>query len=775
MKKRTLISVLAAAQLMGAMHMSAAADDTANVTGQVPAFPGAEGGGMYTSGGRGYDVYEVTTVEDYGIGEPPIPGSLRDGVSQGNRNLIFRISGTIHLKQPLKISQKNLTIAGQTAPGDGIAVAGYGTDISGSENLIIRYLRFRPGSANIASEPDAFGGRDVKNAIIDHISTSWSVDETLSFYRNENTTLQWSIISESMLLSGHVKGRHGYGGIWGGENATFANNLLASHVSRVPALGNTGNKVNPVSSTDLVNNVMYNWGFNSTYGGNDQENNMINNYYKPGPSTHEKVMKRVVSPGQDGRLSWFHISGNYMYGDKAVTADNTLGTEEIKSGTTFSATPYEVLGHDTLNIKTAEQAYEQVLNQAGATYPRRDAVDARIVNDVRNGTGRLINNEWEVGGYPELKSAETPKDTDHDGMPDAWEIKFDLNPGDAADGKQITETGYSNLENYLNSLVHIDHQAENPDVELQSPKLNSIHKAGTSIKMNAKLKNKGNTAKVEYYSNDVKIGESTKGSFDFTWDHAPDGTWFISAKATDHQGNATQTTSMPIHVNTEKQSGDWTSKDIGTVPVRGNTSLSAGVLTVKGSGRIDQTADSFQFASQEVKGDTELVARIDSLTKVDNNAISGLMIRESLAPDAAAAIISTSVVKADKQETPYSVHFSTRAMKGEPILALGENDRPEDYGVPTLKGTTLPYWLKIARKGDTITGYASQDGTNWTEVGHKTIEMNETVFIGFAVDAAQNTSHIHNYNTATFSNLALTGEVVDNKKGKKDDTKADAN
>ncbi|WP_161406411.1 Ig-like domain-containing protein [Paenibacillus silvestris] len=756
--KKMLISVLAAVQLIGSVHVSASTGDTSNETSMVPAFPGAEGGGMYTSGGRGYDVYEVTTLADYGLNETPIPGSLRDGVSQGNRNLIFRTSGTIHLKQPLKIKQKNLSILGQTAPGDGITIAGYGTDISGSENIIIRYLRFRPGSANIDSEPDAFGGRDIKNAIIDHISTSWSVDETLSLYRNENTTLQWSIISESMLLSGHVKGRHGYGGIWGGENATFANNLLASHVSRVPALGNTGNNVNPVSSTDLVNNVMYNWGFNSTYGGNDQENNMINNYYKPGPSTHEKVMKRVVSPGQDGRLSWFHISGNYMYGNQAVTADNTLGTEEIKSGTSFSDTPYEVLGHDTLSISTAEQAYERVLSQAGATYPRRDAVDARVANDVRNGTGRLINNEWEVGGYPELKSAEAPLDTDHDGMPDAWEIKEGLNHNDAADGKQMTESGYSNLERYVNGLVRIDYKAENPDVELQSPALNSIHKAGSSIKMNAKLKNKGNIAKVEFYSNDVKIGEATKGSFDFTWKNAPDGTWFVSAKAIDYAGNATQTTSMPIHVNTEKQSGDWTSMDVGKVPIQGNTSLSDGVLTVKGAGRIDQTADSFHFASQKVKGDTELVARIDSLTKVDNNAISGLMIRESLAADAATAIISTSVVKADKQNTPYSVHFSTRTSHGEPILALGENDRPEDYGVPTLKGTTLPFWLKIARKGDTITGYASQDGINWTAVGQKTIPMNETVFIGFAVDAAQNTSRIHNYNTATFSNIALVGE-----------------
>ncbi|WP_231597482.1 Ig-like domain-containing protein [Bacillus sp. SA1-12] len=726
---------------------------------KVLAFPGAEGGGMYTSGGRGLDVYEVTTLEDYDGLETPIKGSLRDAVSQGNRTIVFRVSGTIHLKQQLRIEQKNLTIAGQTAPGDGITVAGFGTDISGSENIMIRYMRFRPGSANLETEPDAFGGRDVKNAMIDHISTSWSVDETLSFYRNDNTTLQWSIISESLYISGHAKGRHGYGGIWGGENATFANNLIASHTSRLPALGNTGNKLHPVSSTDMVNNVIYNWGFNSTYGGNDQENNIINNYYKPGPSTHDMVMKRVVSPGQTGKSSWFYIKGNYMDGNKAVTEDNTLGIEDIKTGTIFADTPYKVLGHDSLNIKTAEKAYEEVLKKSGATYPRRDAVDARIVGDVRNGTGRFINNEWETGGYPELTSAKAPIDTDHDGIPDKWEDANGLNPHDKGDGKEISASGYSNLELYLHSLVNMDYKPVNPEAELLSPKLNEVYKAGSTIKLNVKLEDKQSISKVEYYQNDVKIGESAKGNFDFNWENAPDGTWYISAKAIDIHGNATQTTSMPIHVNTFKQTGGWKAKDIGNVPIKGNTTKTANGLTVKGSGRIDQKADAFHFAFKEVKGDAELIAKIDSLTRVDNNAISGLMIRDSLERNAATAIISSSVVKADQQDTPYSVHFSTRTKEGEAILAPGEYDRPEEIGVPSIKGTTLPFWLKITRKGDVLTGYASEDGENWTEVGRKEIKMGEKIYIGFAVDAAKNTSDFNHYNTAMFSAISLIGDI----------------
>ncbi|MFN0222297.1 MULTISPECIES: Ig-like domain-containing protein [Paenibacillus] len=742
----------------GGLPASGIASAETSAPVNVLAFPGAEGGGMYASGGRGDEVYEVTTLEDYGIGEAPLAGSLRDAVSQGDRTVVFRLSGTIHLKQPLKIKAKNLTIAGQTAPGDGIAVAGYGTDISGSENLILRYMRFRPGSAHIDAEPDAFGGRDVKNAIIDHISASWSVDETLSLYRNADTTLQWSIVSESMLLSGHVKGRHGYGGIWGGGNATFSNNLIASHVSRAPALGNGGNTVYPVGSTDLVNNVIYNWGFNSTYGGNDQDNNIINNYYKPGPSTYANVLKRIVSPGQDGKLSRFHISGNVMHGNAAVSADNTLGTEEVKSGTEFSDTAYPVAGHDSLGIKPAGQAYREVLNKAGATYPRRDAVDARIVNDVKEGTGRLINNEWEAGGFPELKSLPAPADTDHDGMPDTWERKQGLDAADAADGRRITGSGYSNLELYLHSLVDMNAAPANPEVSLQSPEGNSIHKAGSSIKLNVRLKDKRNIAKVEYYRNDVRIGESTGGSFDYTWKDVPDGTWYVSAKAIDRAGNATQTTSMPVHVNTMKQSGEWSSKDIGKVGIKGNAAVTSEGLTVKGAGRISGTADAFQFAYREIKGDAVLTARLDSLTKVDNNALSGLMIRDSLAPDAAAAVISSSVVKAD-EGTPFAVFFSTRTQKGEPIAAPGENDFPEDHGLPALKGTAVPYWMKIVRSGDTITGYASPDGVQWTEVGASRIPMGRTVYVGFAVDAAKNSSRIVNYNTAAFSHITLEGDT----------------
>ncbi len=724
----------------------------------VLAFPGAEGGGKYTSGGRGQDVYEVTTIEDYGEGEEPIKGSLRDAVSQDNRTIVFRVSGTIHLKQPLRIKRKNITIAGQTAPGAGITVAGYGTDIGGSENIIVRYMRFRPGSDNLETEFDAFGGRDIKDAIIDHVSASWGIDEAFSFYRNENTTVQWSIISESLLISGHSKGRHGYGGIWGGENATFSNNLIATHISRNPALGNTGNEMHPVSHADLVNNVIYNWGFNSMYGGENQQNNIINNYYKPGPATYDQVKQRIISPGRDGEPGWFYIDGNVMHDNEEVSNNNWLGVEDIKEDVTFGDSPYPVLGHDTLNIKRAEEAYDLVLERAGATLPRRDAVDARVVHDVKNGTGRIINNEWEVGGFPEMESEEPPTDSDHDGMPDEWEIANSLDPDNAEDGKLITESGYSNLELYLHSLVDMEHEAENPSVELVSPKANSVHKAHKKIQFNVKLEDKKNIEKVEYFKNDEKIGEATSGSFSFTWEDAPDGTWFVSARATDKEGNATQTTSTAIYVNSKNRS-DWKSKDIGSVEVKGNASIKDGLLTVKGTGRIMGEKDAFQLAYQKLEGDGSVTAKVESITKRNNNAISGLMIRDQLSPDAKTAMISTSVIKADRQDTLYAIHFSSRDTKGESIVAPGENDRPEENGVPSLLNTTIPYWLKIEREGNEFIGYASANGNEWIEVGRKEIDMKKKVYIGFAVDGAKNPNDLVHYTTATFSNIQLEGNI----------------
>ena len=303
---RILIAALLAALIPVSAHIEAAA-----ATDQLPAFPGAEGGGKYVSGGRGQAVYEVTTLEDYKSNEAPIPGSLRDAVSQSDRTVVFRVGGTIRLKQKLKILGSNLTIAGQTAPGDGITVTDYTTDIE-ADNVIIRYMRFRLGD-RVSSEDDAFGLRNHKNIIIDHSSFSWSVDEVLSLYNNYNTTVQWSIIEESMLMSTHEKGRHGYAGIWGGNNASFIHNLIAHNLSRNPRFS-AGDPVYDI--VESTNNVIYNWGLFSAYGGGSGQYNLNNNYYKYRTNTYynvrNEIFKEVSSSSQmyvgGGYNGWRHCS-----------------------------------------------------------------------------------------------------------------------------------------------------------------------------------------------------------------------------------------------------------------------------------------------------------------------------------------------------------------------------------------------------------------------------------------------------------------------------------
>ncbi len=452
-----------------------------------------QGGGSEASGGQGGTVYVVTMLTDSinPADNKPVPGTLRYAIEQAEaRIVLFRVAGTIHLNKPLTINKGNLTIAGQSAPGDGICLADYPLIINDADNVIVRFIRVRLGD-RYNHEYDVVSVNDSKRVVLDHLSCSWSVDECVSCYGNTDFTMQYCIVSEALKISVHGKGSHGYGGIWGGTNASFHHNLLAHHDSRTPRFDHDYVNSTHIGPIDFVNNVVYNWGGNSAYGGEGSTNgaggrhiNFVSNYYKPGKATKSGVKARLLNPttkcgptekdphaGCTGKLGGtvdpgkFYLTNNIMDGSPSVTSDNWSGVypDEASKKEQCKATSRWMEGLTPLvNEQTAEAAYETVLAKAGCSL-HRDAVDTRIIEEVRTGTytyegskgstGGLIDTPSDVGGWPAL-SGTPEQDSDYDGMPDAWEEAHGLNPHSYADSrKQTLVSGIANIEVYLNAIV----------------------------------------------------------------------------------------------------------------------------------------------------------------------------------------------------------------------------------------------------------------------------------------------------------------------------------
>jgi pectate lyase len=440
----------------------------------IPAFPGAWGGGIFTIGGRGGKVIAVTNLNDSG------PGSLREAIeTQGPRIVVFRVAGIIELERDLDINHPDVTIAGQSAPGDGICLA-YGSVNINTRNVVLRHLRVRRGMSQGGQGSDNIGGNPIEQIVVDHCSTSWGMDENLSLYRYmrpeadgsatklpvKNLSVQNFITSEALDARNHA-----FGGTWGGEDTTFHHNLFACNTGRNPSIGMSG-------EFDFRNNVVFNWKHRTMDGGDETSLvNVINNYYKPGPATNDNMRSTIArieqrdmySPGRrfepggwypatDKRPGKWYVAGNYFDGSPEVTADNWRGMKSQGRGAASELarvnTPFEAW---PMNQQTAEAAFETVLAQAGATLPRRDAVDRRVVEMVRTGktttpTG-IVEDVGQVGGYPQYSYSpdEVPADSDGDGMSDDWETTHGLDPDAAADGLADTDgDGYTNVEEFLN-------------------------------------------------------------------------------------------------------------------------------------------------------------------------------------------------------------------------------------------------------------------------------------------------------------------------------------
>ncbi|MBI9057491.1 MAG: pectate lyase [Labilibaculum sp.] len=416
---------------------------------KVIAFPGADGAGKYSTGGRGGMVYTVSNLNDEGL------GSLRFGVKlKIPRIIVFAVNGRIELKSPLEITTNDLTIAGQSAPGEGICLSGYGIIIK-ADNVIIRYLKIRPGDT-FKSELDALSCMRQKDIIIDHCSLSWATDEVCSIYDNENSTLQWCIVSESLNQSFHSKGSHGYGGIWGGMNASFHHNLLAHHTSRNPRLQGSRYISTPQNEyAEIVNNVIFNWQYKCMYAGEGGRYYICNNYFKPGPATREHAKVKLLEPYAP--YCYFRFAGNVLHGNSRISDKNEKGILLDQDSIQFYM-KHSLRPVFSIKMENARNAYDAVLEHAGAS-KLRDKIDKRIIEDVRQGkitansTG-IINSQNDVGGWGISKNVSTSVDSDKDGMCDEWELKNGLNPKSNLDASIYSLcTKYTNIEFFLNSLV----------------------------------------------------------------------------------------------------------------------------------------------------------------------------------------------------------------------------------------------------------------------------------------------------------------------------------
>ncbi len=829
----------------------------AAVPDPLPAFPGAEGGGKYSKGARGalesggaVEVYHVTNLD------PDGPGSLADAVGDGvtvgddsdtvGRIVVFDVGGIIDVPDTLYINRNNITLLGQTAPGDGITLTGGDLRIgNGRKNVIIRYMRVRPTNKN-GGEYDGIGGQWNQDVIIDHCSTSWFVDEGLTLYagnsenatykQGQRLTVQDTITAESMRISGHFKGAHGYGGILGGTNATYYRNLFAHHDSRSPRLDRV------LQKTDIQNNMIYNWGVtNSAYGGeptsphnqilNPSKINYANNYYSFGPSTREDRKPRIydldkLAKTVDGVTykSQFYMENNYVDGYSDVTANNWLDKAVNKGANQVERMNVPFLLGDELypDLSVSEvipgaEVKDAILPGIGATLPKRDAIDARIIADAKNRTGRIINNSDEVGGITGFEKVEKPFV-----IPADWKTENGM--GSAKDEDIIQDganAGYTWIEAYVNDWTAEQSQTPptNPEIIVTSPAIASVNGSigGTTV-------NKGNwsvindTQTVAYKAQASPVGSTAITKMEL-WD-GPNmikeypgassiddavsldiGEHYLSCMAYNDAGESTRSTTSIVYVNGTKAPEGWQMAKIGS-PTFGNGAVSVdenGIYTIGGSGKIGGTADKCSFMYKQMSGNFDISIKLDSVPANENGPVVGLMVRSSLDANSISAALVDGWIKlgrnprivartkkggalavdndqkyddlkdgkSSNRDSDQKIGIFFEDKNGGVVSAnnLGEYNDGNKKGYNWLPGEAheLPNYLRIQRDGDNLVFSVSNDGEDYTDNIRQPYIMNinglpETMYVGVAIDSHQGQSDASPkayYSMASFSDLKL--------------------
>ncbi len=654
----------------------------------IPAFPGAEGFGRYTTGGRGGEVIYVTNLDDDG------DGSLREAIeTDGARIIMFKVSGIIELESTLNISNGDVTIAGQSAPGDGICIKNYSVNV-GADNVIIRYMRFRMGDEE-ETEDDALRGRYYSNIIIDHCSMSWSTDECSSFYNNSDFTMQWCVLSESLRESVHDKGTHGYGGIWGGQGASFHHNLLAHHDSRNPRFCGSRYTGEPdLELCDMRNNVIYNWGGNSGYGAEGGSYNIVNNYYKPGPATESGVDDRIFSPNDDdgsntneeGVWGTFYVNGNYMYGSSTVTSDNWEGIDLNPQSSSDNTTKDDIkssssFDYGDITTHSASNAYSAVLDYVGASLAR-DEVDERIVSETENGTytyegsngssNGLIDSQSDVGGWPSYSSSTAPTDSDADGIPDSWESSNGLDSDDDSDGSSYSLSSYyTNVEVYLNSLVADITEAQNADGSA-----NYTEDDDTEYTTAATLTKHGSGSSTQT----IELGEAIT-DFSYSWENAttvtvsgmPDG--ITTTIDTDEQtvsfsGTPTESGTFSFTVTTVG-STENVSKS-GTITVTGDddgeASISASATSGDGYVTISWSTSNIDIRNIQIMRDTD--SDPDGRTRIGTPSASATSYTDSDVTNGTTYYYWVKIVDTDLESYNSDAVESTPVSDDDPSISL---------------------------------------------------------------------------------------------------------